>query len=372
MKKYLFFLILSVLFFEAVSQKRHTSVRLKGEDFYINGKITLAGKRYNGMRLEGLLPNARMVQGIFDDYNPATQSFWAYPDTKKWDPDRNTDEFVAAMPQWKEHGLLAFTLNLQGGSPFGYSASQQTWQNSAFKGDGSLDEKYMQRLERILNRADELGMVVILGYFYFGQDQNLKDENAVKNAVKLATQWVLDEGYENVLIEINNECDINILAENGSSVDPYNHSILDYQRVHELINLAKSISKKNKRLLVSTSFTGGFRPTDNVLEVCDFVLIHGNSVSKPEQIVKLIRDVRAKSSYKGGPIVVNEDDHFDFDVPFNHFIAATQEHASWGYFDYRMKDEKFEDGYQSVPVDWGINSVRKKGFFGLLKKMTQE
>jgi hypothetical protein len=38
-------------------------------------------------------------QGIFDDLNPETRARWAYPDTKKWDPDRNTREFVAAMPQ---------------------------------------------------------------------------------------------------------------------------------------------------------------------------------------------------------------------------------------------------------------------------------
>jgi hypothetical protein len=127
MKKFLFILIFSGSILPAASQKRSTEVRIKGEDFYINGAITLKGKTYNGMRLEGLLPNSRMVQGVFDDYNAQTQSFWVYPDTKRWDADRNTDEFIAAMAAWKDHGLLAFTLNLQGGSPFGYSANQQTW-----------------------------------------------------------------------------------------------------------------------------------------------------------------------------------------------------------------------------------------------------
>jgi len=355
----------------AAGQKRNTEVSIKGEDFYINDEITLKGKTYKGMRLEGLLPNARMVQGIFDDYNSQTQSHWAYADTKKWDPDRNTNEFIASMTDWKNYGLLAITLNLQGGSPFGYSAQKQTWLNSAFKIDGTLDEKYMARLERILNRADEIGMVVILGYFYFGQDQNVKDEQAVKRGVQFATQWVLDKGYRNVLIEINNECDINDIAAKHP-IDPYNHAILDSKRVHELMNLAKSLTKNGKRLLVSTSFIGGVAPTDNVLDVADFVLVHGNSLAKPEQITQLVKSVRSKPSYKKNPIVINEDDHFDFDKPINNFIAATQEHGSWGFFDYRMKDEKFEDGYQSVPVDWGTNSDRKKGFFGLLKKMTQQ
>ena len=368
--KYIFLLVIGLFhLFTTVAQKRKTTVSIKGEDFYINNTITLRGKTYEGMRLEGLLPNARMVQGIFDDYNPETQNLWAYPDNKKWDADRNTNEFIAAMPIWRQHGLLAFTLNLQGGSPFGYTSTKQTWINSAFRPDGSLDEKYMNRLERILNLADDLGMIVILGYFYFGQDQQLKNEKAVIAAVKNATNWVLSKGYRNVLIEINNECDINTITGSG---DPYNHAILDVRRVDELVNLVKNSKKNGRKLLVSASFKGGAVPTDNVLAVADFVLVHGNGVGKPGQITELIKKIRTNPAYKKNPIVINEDDHFDFDKPFNNFIAATKEHASWGYFDYRMKDEALEDGYQSIPVDWGINSKRKKAFFGLLKKMTKE
>ena len=45
--------------------------------------------------------------------------------------------------------------------------------------------------------------------------------------------------------------------------------------------------------------------------------------------------------------------------------------ASWGFFfDYRMKGEGFDDGYQSVPVNWGISSERKQQFFPLLREMT--
>ncbi|HKH62731.1 MAG TPA: hypothetical protein VKA49_17935 [Flavitalea sp.] len=354
----------------AIGQSRKTQVSIKGEDFYINNEITLKKKVYNGMRLEGLLPNSRMVQGIFDDYNEETQNLWLYPDTKKWDANRNTNEFIAAMPAWKEDGLLAFTINLQGGSPFGYSSAKQTWINSAFLADGKLDAAYMKRLERILDRADELGMIAIVGYFYFGQDQNLKDEAAVIEATRNATKWIVDKGYNNVLIEINNECDIN--STRTSSGDPYNHAILDVKRVHELINIAKSMSHKNKRLPVSTSFKGGAKPSENVLQTADFVLIHGNGVKKPEQLTQLIQSVRSDSSYKKNPIVVNEDDHFDFDKPQNNFLAATKEHVSWGFFDYRMKDEGLNQGYQSLPVDWSIGSERKKQFFELLKKMTQQ
>ena len=54
------------------STNRHTQVSIRGEDFYINGQPTYAGRVWNGHRIEGLLLNARMVQGIFDDQNLQT------------------------------------------------------------------------------------------------------------------------------------------------------------------------------------------------------------------------------------------------------------------------------------------------------------
>jgi hypothetical protein len=93
-------------------RKSKTEVTVVGEQFYINGEPTCKGRMYNGMKIEGLLPNSRMVQGIFDDLNDSTKSLWAYPDTKVWDAERNTKEFVKAMPVWKKYGLLAFTINL--------------------------------------------------------------------------------------------------------------------------------------------------------------------------------------------------------------------------------------------------------------------
>jgi hypothetical protein len=338
--------------------KRKTKISIKGEQFYINGQPTFKGRVWNNYKIEGLLPNARMVQGIFDDQNPETASLWAYPDTKKWDAERNTNEFLAAMPTWQQHGLLAFTLNLQGGSPQGYSKGQP-WQNSAFNANGSWNPYYWNRLRKILDKADELGMVVILGYFYFGQDERLTNERAVVNAVENVSNWLLEEAYQNVIIEINNECDIR-----------YDHDILKPERVHELIERVQRKSVKGRRLLVSTSFSGGKIPTENIVKAADFLILHGNSVKDPAKIIEMTQKTRAVSGYRPMPIVFNEDDHFDFDKPTNNFVAATSVYASWGYFDYRFKDEPFEEGYQSMPVNWQISSARKRGFFEKLKEIT--
>ena len=236
----------------------------------------------------------------------------------------------------------------------------KNWHNSAYHEDGSLREDYMARLEKILDKADEIGMIPMVGLFYFGQDERLKDEQAVKNAVDNAVNWILDKGYDNILIEIANEC-------NNSK---YDQDIIKQDRVHELMNQAKAITKDGKRLLVAVSFNGNTIPPGNVVEVSDFILIHGNGVKQHERITEMVEIVRAMPEYTTMPIVFNEDDHFDFDKPMNNMLAAFKAHASWGYFDFRMGEESFENGFQSVPVDWGITSDRKKAFFGKLKEIT--
>lgn len=342
----------------AAEPGRKTAVAIVGEEFHLNGKPTYAGRVWNGKNLQGLLMNARMVQGIFDDLNPETVGRWAYPDTKRWDAERNTREFLAAMPEWRRHGLLAVTLNLQGGSPQGYSR-EQPWENNAFTPTGELRPAYLARLARILDRADELGMVVILGYFYFGQDERLQEEAAVLRATDNATKWLLAGGWRNVLVEINNECNVR-----------YDHSILKPERVHELIERVKAAKQDGRRLLVSTSYGGNTVPRENVVRAADFLLLHGNAIARPERIAELVRLTRAVAGYTPKPILFNEDDHFDFDQPANNFLAAVGERASWGYFDYRMRNEGFDEGYQSVPVNWAISSARKRGFFKLLAEIT--
>jgi hypothetical protein len=336
---------------------RHTEVSIRGEDFYINGQPTYVGRIWNGHRVEGLLLNARMVQGIFDDRNPQTVTRWNYPDDK-WDADRNTREFIAAMPDWRAHGLLAFTLNLQGGSPEGYSHGQP-WINSAFNPDGSLRADYFARLKKILDRADELGMVVILGYFYQGQDRDLTNETAVIYAVDNATDWILDHGYRNVIVEINNECD-----------QHYVNEILQPQRVHELILRVQKKSRDGFHLLASTSYSGPL-PKLNVATNADFILVHGNGVQQPQRITDSIQKIRAMCE-KPKPIIFNEDDNYNFGQPTNNFFAAVNGHASWGFFDYRRKGENFNEGFQSVPADWTIGSDRKRAFFQLVSEITGE
>ena len=372
-----------------------TQLSIEGERWLINGQPTYEGQRHRGWNVEGLLMNSRMTNAVFDDENPVTRRLFAYPDTGEWDADRNTDEFIAMLPVYRAYGLLAVTVNLQGGSPTGYyrepmfrenmaergievdddvvwaglpGPDSQPWHNSAFNPDGSLKSAFQDRTQRLIAACDRLGMVVILGYFYFGQDERLVDESAVCRAVDDATRWVLESGYGNVLIEINNEANIR----------RYEHEILQPHRVAELIERAKSIELDERRLLVGTSYGGGRVPDDDVVAVSDYIMLHGNGVTEPSRIEGMVMDTRALLSYIEKPILFTEDDHFDFDKPENNFLSAVSAYASWGYFDPgdaaggKSEFGDYRDGYQNVPVNWGINTPRKQGFFNLLSEIIGE
>jgi len=185
-----------------------TTVAIDGQRFLIDGKPTYAGREWRGHKIEGLLMNSRMVQATFDDENPLTQNMFAYPDTGAWDAERNTDEFVAMIPEYRAHGLLSVTLNLQGGCPTGYFRTErldeilsrlpwevqtlvkqqlhgpleqaQPWVNTALDEEGRLKPRCLKRLKRVLDALDAHGMVAILGIYYFGQDERLHDGWAVR------------------------------------------------------------------------------------------------------------------------------------------------------------------------------------------------
>ena len=129
-----------------------------------------------------------------------------------------------------------------------------------------------------------------------------------------------------------------------------------------------AITLHGRRLLVSTSYGGGFVPLENVVRCADFLLLHGNGVTDPNRIAQMVDETREVSGYAPMPILFNEDDHFDFDQDLNNFTAALSRYASWGYFDPGEND--YENGYQSPPVKWGLSTLRKRSFFDLVRQVS--
>jgi hypothetical protein len=347
----------------ALPMTRKTAVSIVGNAFWINGGPTYPGREFRGHRIEGLLFTSRMVNCIIDDQNPSTRGMWDYRDGP-WDPERNTNEFIANLPRYRSSGLDAISFNIQGGSLMGYGW-HQPWLTSGYTPSGALRSDYRTRLIRVLDAADAVGMVVNLGLFYVNSRPALADEAAIIHATDEVCDLLCQGGYTNVIIEVGNEADMSHWA----------HDIIQPARSHELVERIQTrstgrVKTSIGRLLVSTSFVLPPALPERLLRTADYILYHGNSLDTPEAVHERARQIRGTPGYRGQPLLINEDDHFDFDKAENNMLAAIEEYSGWGYFDYRQIRERFEDGYQSLPVDWGINSSRKKAFFTLLAQVT--
>jgi hypothetical protein len=194
---------------------------------------------------------------------------------------------------------------------------------------------------------------VILGLFYFGQDERLVDDHSVVRGVDKITDWLLRNKFRNVLVEIGNESDLD-----------YDHPILQPDRVSELIQRVQRRSRG--RLKVSTSFAGGSIPPSEVIRQADFILVHGNGQSS-DQIGGMIDRIRMDPAYRAHPkpIVFNEDS-----TSIDNMNAAIAKHASWGYYD--QGKNNYVDGFQSPPVNWRINTASKKAFFSRLSTLARK
>jgi hypothetical protein len=351
---------------------------IRGQEFMLDGRPTYPGREFEGHRVQGLLFNARAVQATFDDANPATRHLWVYPDTAIWDPIRNTQEFCAALPSWRDHGVLAFTINLQGGGPLYTAEIYHQFDNNGFTPEGKLKPAYADRVMQVLACADELGMAVIVGLFYWIHVQKMEGEGAVWHAAREALAFLSRTGCRNLLIEVANE-----------SHARFGYECFVPEQAHRVID---ELREEYPGFLYSTSLvganvhTGSGMPPASLVSAVDFVLLHGNGTRAP-QLTAAIEAVRAMPAYQQEPkpIVINEDSP---GIP--NLEAAWRAGASWGYFDQgfggpaawagdayvdyrsRPRESRYEElsGFQTPPINWTINTGLKRAFFTRVSEIT--
>jgi hypothetical protein len=347
-----------------------TVVEIDETDFLINGRKTYESHTDGQKRIEGLLLNSRMIQAIFDDECPATRRAWLYPDTGVWDPDRNTDEFCAMLPVYRNYGLLAVTVGLQGGGSIYTRPFYDEYLNSAFRPDGSLKSEYLKRLSRVIGATDSAGIVVIINFFYWRQER-FHDDAAVKRATEEATQWILATGFRNVIVDVKNE----VRETDG---------ILSSRGIDSLIEIVRSTTLSNRRLLVGTStLPKKHLPDGKWIDLVDLFLPHGNDIY-PDAWRSSLRQLKASEPLvtRPRPICCNEDS-----IDLRNLEVSLEEGCSWGYYDQgfgcdekqtkmdwttRPRERRYEDlsGFQTVPVNWAVNTDHKRAFFQRLREVT--
>lgn len=304
-----------------------TVLGLQGQNFTINGRMTYQNSQNSA--IHGLLMNARFIQAIFDDRS----------DPRRYDrfgrafsPDKNTDDFVKCLPEWYDYGLRAFTVGLQGGGPC-FTISNSQIDNNPYSEDGTaIDAEYLKRLDKVIEAADQIGMVVIVSCFYPGQVARLKDDRACINAIKAVANHLRDRNYTNIIIEPCNEHNIRT---------PHPVVCTDAGMTY-LMDVAR---RESGGMPVGCSGTGGYF-SEAIVKASDVILIHGNGQTRNE-LHRLIMKCRATKP--DTPIVVNEDsqDYTNLDV-------CVMDHASWGYYNNMTKQEP--------PADWSITPGEDRFF----------
>jgi len=293
------FIYFFILFFliSGCHKNLKTKIEIQKNKWYINNRIT-----YQNTPAEGLLFNVRMVNSTFEDLNKA--GFY---------PENNTAKFVSRIPQYTDAGIRAFTLNLQGGMP-GYEGAL----NSAFDKNGNLKPEYMRRIEMVIRACDKAGAGVILGCFYQRQDQILENDTAIRNAVKNTVNWIRQNKFSNVMLEIANE---------------YPHRGFDHRLIREpegQIELVKYAKQLFPELPVSTSGLGNGKYHDDLARVVDFISIHfnGTPVDSIPARVKVLRKYNK-------PLICNEDNKTG--ITAVGALRASQENScSWGYMNIKL------------------------------------
>ncbi len=113
--------------------------------------------------------------------------------------DEKTQELIDNMDLFAATGINTMSVFFQG-SRFG--------DVRGYHEDGTLSEVHANRMAQIIEAADDRGMVVLTGCFYYstskGKWENWDQETA-NRAVANTIRWLREKGYRNVFVDVNNE-----------------------------------------------------------------------------------------------------------------------------------------------------------------------
>jgi len=304
----------------------NTVITVKKDKFCINGELVYQEIPEVNPAALGLLWNQRVIQGVFDDKkNPSRFNLFKM---KTFDPEKNTDNLIASLPEWYEYGLRAITVGFQGGWPVSM-ANVEDIENNPFGTDGKeLDPRYASRMDRIIRAADKIGIVVIVSLLYWSQSNQFPDGKSVINAVRTGSRFLKNGGYTNVILEIANEYNIN-----GFAPHPIVH---EPEGMAQLIRIAR---EESGGLLVGASGGGGMADKE-VIEESDVVIVHGNGLTRG-QYYDFLKKVRSMAGEK--PILCNEDSPC-----ISRIDVSLLSGVSWGYYNNYTK--------QIPPADYGVTA----------------
>jgi hypothetical protein len=337
-----------------------------------------------GSIAHGKLINFRAVQAAYEH-----EGGTGYP--AAFDPQANTDAFIAALPDYADAGVLGVTVGLQGGNP-NYGNNGSDYEISAFDSSGNLkvgsgsytapqSGTWAYRIKQNLEATRNTGMICILNLFYHGQDQRLTDNNAVRAACDNVVDFLVANDYRHVMIDVANEYDIGgssplgwqrtVLSTNSNAVITGSSDQLAglFIRIRERYTVTHSLDWYAP-VGSSTSLTSEFK--DNLKKYCDVCFPHGNGHDDWNGDDTYAAMVALRASIDGGvnpniPIVMNEDANKQSTTNgyVNDVNKAAEMHAlndcldadvSWGFM-LEWIHQKYDMGLDTGWWNWSVGTA---------------
>jgi acetyl esterase/lipase len=136
--------------------------------------------------------------------------------------DKTADELIDNLDTFASYGVNTVSVFFMG-SRFG--------DVKGYDKDGRLDPIYAARMGRIIEAADERGMIVLVGCLYWGNSKAKWDDwtqTQANAAVANTVRWLKKNNYRNVFLDVDNEgmakrgkgFDNRLMVIAGKKVDP--------------------------------------------------------------------------------------------------------------------------------------------------------
>jgi len=115
--------------------------------------------------------------------------------------DDTANQLIQNLDIFKSYGVNTVSVFVMG-SHFGNV--------KGYKPDASMDPVYAARLGKIIEAADQRGMIVLVGCLYFGHSESYADLKAwtqedANKAVANTVAWLGKNNYRNVFVDVDNE-----------------------------------------------------------------------------------------------------------------------------------------------------------------------
>ncbi len=231
----------------------------------------------------GKLLGLRVSYGLYHD---------RWLEDPDFDADANTDRLIEALGRYHSYGLNVISVSLQGGHE-PYRAGNEEARSgqardgekagaliSAFAADGSLDEEWTQRLERLLAAADKNGIFVVLTYFTPDQDEIFDSPKAIVAAARNMTRWLIEHDARNVIIDLADRWDLESEIWDFGRFIPRNIGSLVLD-VRDQFNSAA--------FTLPIGATGGNDLTypSSLAKICDVILLRAGERTAAQRVVPL-------------------------------------------------------------------------------------